>query len=132
MRLNKDWPIYVRLMVAGLLVLVGVLTIIASAEQMIWVKPGAGNKDFNRDNYACLKESQARVSESYYDRRSGGSSSSTVQTNQTIYNACMYARGWTLQEDPSTTWEGIKEKTEKERKEKEKKARAKKATREDS
>ncbi|MCX5846322.1 MAG: DUF1566 domain-containing protein [Deltaproteobacteria bacterium] len=102
MRINKGLLIYVRMLIVGLVGLFGVLTIIASVENppkkdYVWVKPNGTGQDYNRDNYACMQESQQRVSEYSREGRSAASSS-TVQTNETLYNACMNARGWSLQE----------------------------------
>ncbi|HEY3307725.1 MAG TPA: hypothetical protein VGJ93_04675 [Desulfuromonadaceae bacterium] len=66
---------------------------------LFWVKPGGTNDALNKDIYACTQESQQRVSESSYDRRVGGSSTSVVTTNVNLYNLCMNARGWVIEED---------------------------------
>jgi len=104
MRINKDLLIYVRLLLVGLIVIFGALTIIASVPEKkqpmkyIWVKPNSNDQDYKRDNYDCLKESQQRVSESSSEGRSA-SSSSTMQANNNLYNACMQARGWSMQRE---------------------------------
>lgn len=66
---------------------------------LFWVKPGGTNDALNKDIYACTQESQQRVSESSYNRGTGGSSTSGVTTNVNLYNLCMNARGWVLEED---------------------------------
>jgi hypothetical protein len=104
MRINKGLLIYVRMFIAGLVGLFGILTIIASVPEpkptitYIWVKPNSTQQDYNRDNYVCLKESQQRVSEYSREGRSSASSS-TMQANDSLYNACMNARGWSLERE---------------------------------
>ena len=103
MMINKDLLLYVRMLIVGLVVVFGALTIIASTENQpipnyIWVKPNSTDQDFKKDSYVCLKESQQRVSEYSREGRSA-SSSSTVQTNDSLYNACMQSRGWTLERE---------------------------------
>jgi hypothetical protein len=103
MRINKSILIYVRMLIVGLVCLFGLLTIIASGPEpkptprLKWVKHGATDQDYKKDNYTCLKESQQRFSESSREGRSA-SSSSTMQTNDSLWNACMNAHGWSLQE----------------------------------
>lgn len=97
MKINKTLPFYTRLLLTGLVVLFGLLTIIASGPNMVWVKSGSTQMDFNQDKYACMQESQQPVSGGYYNRY-GGSASSGVRTNQNLFNACMEARGWSLKQ----------------------------------
>jgi len=102
MRISKGLMIYVRLLIVGFVVLFGALTIIASAENQpkkdyVWVKAKSTDQDYNKANYACLQGSQQRVSEYSREGRSA-SSSSTMQANDSLYNACMQARGWSLEE----------------------------------
>jgi hypothetical protein len=92
MRIKKGFRIYVRLAVTGFAVLFGLLTVIASGPNMVWVKRGSTQQDFNQDKYACMQQSQ----QPYYDR-AGAYSSSGVNTNMNLYNSCMEARGWSLQ-----------------------------------
>jgi hypothetical protein len=61
----------------------------------LWLKPGAGVDDFNKDKYVCLQQSQQRTS-SLYVNRYGGFGSSDVITNGGLYGACMNAHGWYL------------------------------------
>ncbi len=98
MKINKGLPMYVRLMVMGFVVFIGVLTIIASGPTMQWVKQGSTREDFSKDKYACLQESQQSASSGYFNRY-GGSSSSGAITNNNLYRACMEARGWSLREE---------------------------------
>ena len=65
------------------------------AHPLVWSKPGGTQDEFSRDKYACMKQSQQRVSGAYVDRYSG-SSASEVITNQNLFNACMNAQGWYL------------------------------------
>lgn len=103
MRIKKGLLMYVRPMLLGLVVIFGLLSIIASTQNQpkknyVWVKPNGTDQDYRRDNYDCLKESQQRMSEYSRDGRYANSSS-TVQTNDTLYSACMSARGWSLEEE---------------------------------
>ncbi|MCX5846323.1 MAG: hypothetical protein NTW12_08200 [Deltaproteobacteria bacterium] len=115
MRINKGLLIYVRLMIVGLVVLFGVLTIIASVPKpkptptLRWYKPGFTPEGFAKDRYACLKESQQRVSEYSREGRSSASSSAVI-TNDNLFNACMNARGWILQDETITIQEQKKQK----------------------
>ena len=63
----------------------------------VWVKPGATQADFAQERYACMQQSQHRVSSAYVDQY-GGSSNSQVTTNTPLFGACMNARGWYLQD----------------------------------
>ena len=67
-----------------------------------WVKPGSTTQEFNSVNYECLKASQQREAYSNlsYNALFGGyqgGSGNTVNTNSQLFNACMNAKGWTLQ-----------------------------------
>lgn len=62
----------------------------------VWVKPGASQTDFGKDKYDCLQQAQQRVSGAVVNQY-GGSASNRVITNDTLFTACMNARGWTLQ-----------------------------------
>ena len=97
MREKEEKPIYVRLIIVGALVLFGVLTIIGSGPNNVWVKPGSSEQDFNKDKYECMKENQKQVS-SGYGNRYGASTSSDVVVDWNLFNHCMVARGWSLQE----------------------------------
>ncbi len=96
MRINKGQLIYVRLMVVGLVVFFGVLTIIG-CRSMAWFKPGATEAEFNKDVYECMRENQQVVSRTYGNRYGVGSSSG-VTVSEEMYNACMMARGYSLKE----------------------------------
>jgi hypothetical protein len=63
----------------------------------VWVKPGATQAEFAQEKYACMQQSQHRVSTAYVDQN-GGSSDSRVTTNNPLFGACMNARGWYLQD----------------------------------
>lgn len=78
-----------------------VLSLFACA-QAVWVKPGASQQDFSRDQYACLQSSQQQVSgtRAQFD----GSCNcmrqmpfSETQPNAQLYNSCMGSKGWSLQ-----------------------------------
>ncbi len=98
MRINKVLPTYARLMVVGLVVFLGVLTIIGCRSTMVWVKPGATEEQFNKDKYECMRENQ-QVSSATYVNRYGGGSSSNVVVDPDMYNACLQARGYSLKEE---------------------------------
>ena len=56
-----------------------------------WVKPGAGQDEYQQARYKCLQNSQQRVSRSNqysYDNK--------IITNDELFNACMGAQGWRL------------------------------------
>ena len=79
-----------------LLLVLSALVLLGCASQQYWTKRVSFSQDdFNKDNFECLQQSQRPVSSSYSDQY-GGSSSSTVETNYELYNACMYAKGWYL------------------------------------
>src|SRR5262245_31848158 len=58
-----------------------------------WVKYGASQQEANQDHYACLQESQQRVSGAQVNAY-GGSAQNVVITNQQLYYACIQARGY--------------------------------------
>ena len=72
----------------------------------VWVKPGAKDNDFNKEKYACMQSAQQPYASSI-GYNSGGivspsaittaSSSAGIATNEQLFNACMNAKGWTLQ-----------------------------------
>ena len=68
----------------------------------LWYKPGASTQDFNVDKYQCMQGSQQQTS-SVYIGPYGGSGSSGQSTNSPLYNACMNAKGWTLQAQSADT-----------------------------
>ncbi len=72
-----------------------------------WSKQGASEQELHSANYECLRQSQQPY------RQSGGfntggvvssssmttaSSSSGYQTNEQLFNACMLAKGWRMQQ----------------------------------
>jgi hypothetical protein len=67
-----------------------------------WVKPGATQESFGRDRYACLQSSQQQVSgtRAQWDGECNCMRQmpfSEVQTNGTMFDACMNSKGYTLQ-----------------------------------
>ncbi len=72
------------------------LFFLAGCQEPQWNKPGSTVADFNGDNFACMQSSQQRSTLSYFSIY-GGVSSSGQTLNQPLYNACMNAKGWTLQ-----------------------------------
>jgi hypothetical protein len=63
----------------------------------VWVKPGASTTEFAQTKYACMQQSQNRVSSAYVNEY-GGSSESRVTTNSPLFSACMNAQGSYLQD----------------------------------
>ena len=82
----------------GLAVLACVLMVSGCAQPKVWMKPGAGNEEFNQARYACLQQGQQPYSTAYINRY-GGSASGGMTTNGMLYNACMEAGGWALVEN---------------------------------
>jgi hypothetical protein len=70
--------------------------------KMVWVKPGTSQTEFAQDRYACMKESQQRVSTTIVNE-AVGSSLSNVVTNGQLFGACMNAKGWVLQNEQTAT-----------------------------
>jgi hypothetical protein len=73
----------------------------------VWVKPGASHSDFSIDKYACLQESQQNQSSAVVNPYGGAAQSGSV-TNVYLFNSCMNAKGWALQNansaaEPSVT-----------------------------
>ena len=68
-----------------------------AANNNVWVKPGAASGEFAQTKYACMQQSQHRVSTAYVNEY-GGSSDSRVTTNNPLFSACMNAQGWYLQD----------------------------------
>jgi hypothetical protein len=81
--------------VPALLVLFG-----CAAQQTVWMKPGSTQEGFNKDRYSCMQQSQQRVSTAFVSQY-GGSSSNHEITNANLFNACMNAQGYTLQQKAS-------------------------------
>lgn len=68
----------------------------------VWSKPNQKQGEFAKDKYECLQEAQQRKGVAsggycvgYYCEPA--SARSTVSTNDTLYQACMEARGWSLE-----------------------------------
>lgn len=70
--------------------------------QFVWQKSGATTEEFNKIKYICLQESQQRKEDAYIGAY-GGSSSSQVITNPTLFSACMNAQGWYLSQVATTS-----------------------------
>jgi hypothetical protein len=75
---------------------IGVLLVVGGCETPAWNKQGASLADFNGDKYQCMQQSQQQTSSAYVNRY-GGVASSGQSTNEPLFNACMNARGWSLQ-----------------------------------
>ena len=59
-----------------------------------WINSrGVSQEQFMKDRYACLQETQQRVSESYINQ-SGGAASSQVMPSCSAWNSCLSARGY--------------------------------------
>jgi hypothetical protein len=67
------------------------------ANNKVWEKPGATQAEFAQEKYACMQQSQSRVSTASVNQYGGGGFSA-VTTNKPLFDACMNARGWYLQE----------------------------------
>ena len=84
-----------KLPVLGIAVLM-----LAGCAKYVWVKPGGTQGEFSQDRYACMQETQQRVSGTIvtqYGGTSVGVSQNSVATNASLFQACMNARGWFLQ-----------------------------------
>ena len=58
-----------------------------------WSKPGGSIEQLHADRYVCLQQSQQSVSYGSADAY-GAHTDSRVITNQTLFGACMQARGY--------------------------------------
>jgi hypothetical protein len=87
----------VRFIVIAITISGFLLSACSSANNNVWVKPGATQTEFAKDRYACLQDSQQRVGSAYVNQY-GGSSNNSVITNGGLFDACMNARGWSLQD----------------------------------
>src|SRR5690242_16058312 len=74
---------------------------LAACAPMTWVKPGATRDDFSRARYSCVQQSQQRVSGAVVNQF-GGYATNQVVTNEGVFDACMNAEGWYLQEQTAT------------------------------
>ena len=79
------------------LVYCGILSFLLTscAPQFVWVKPGAGQTEFQQAKYSCLKNSQQREAKAHGDSVAYDYDNKVV-TNDQIFNACMGAEGWRL------------------------------------
>jgi len=68
-----------------------------NADNKVWIKPGASTNEFNVDKYDCIQQAQQKSSSAYVNPYGGVAGSGTI-TNWGLYNACMNAKGWTLQD----------------------------------
>jgi hypothetical protein len=48
-----------------------ILLLSACANNNVWVKPGAASGEFAQTKYACMQQSQHRVSTAYVDKDGG-------------------------------------------------------------
>ena len=79
----------------------------AAPPLMVWNKSGASASEFNTERYQCMQSSQHQYSSAYvsgsyvpgFGAGYSGSASSGQTTNQPLFNACMNAKGWSLQQD---------------------------------
>lgn len=74
-----------------------VATLLLAGCAQVWVKPGASQSDFSTDRYTCLQESQQHQSSAAVNAYGGAAQSGSV-TNGFLFNSCMNAKGWTLQQ----------------------------------
>jgi hypothetical protein len=67
-----------------------VLLLFAGCARFVWVKPGAGQQDFQRDAYECERDM----------RQSGyfGTGVAAAINAQNFQERCMVARGWSKQQ----------------------------------
>lgn len=76
--------------------LLAVLVVAGCATPMAWNKPGATQAEFRTDKYQCMQASQQQSGYAYVNKY-GGSASSGQTTNIPLFNACMNAKGWSLE-----------------------------------
>lgn len=77
-----------------LVLCIAVLSLVGCAKA--WVKPGGTDEAFNTDKYECLQRSQQQVT-SYSYGVYGGSGGTEQKVNVSLFNSCMNAKGWSLQ-----------------------------------
>ena len=58
-----------------------------------WVKPGASQQDFYKDQSACVEKAQ-RPGGSAFVNPFTGTIGQQTRTDSRLYNACMNERGW--------------------------------------
>jgi len=84
---------------------------LTGCQQPLWYKPGATVADFNTDKFQCMQVSQQQTSSAYISRY-GGAASSEQSTNAPLYNACMNAKGWSLQRQSANSEQAAQNKAE--------------------
>jgi hypothetical protein len=77
-----------------------------------WDKPGATQGDFRAASYACMQQSQQRVSSTVVDQGYHRATNSMI-TNESLFDACMNSQGWTEQKKiPPEEYAKLKEVTD--------------------
>lgn len=65
-----------------------------ATQQVYWQFPSGGTEQqFDKDDYACMQETQQQTSSAYVNPY-GGTAESGTTTNVYLYKACMNARGY--------------------------------------
>jgi hypothetical protein len=67
------------------------------ANNNVWYKPSASTNEFNVDKYDCLQQAQQPSGTAVVGQHVGFASKGFV-TNKNLYNSCMNAKGWSLQD----------------------------------
>lgn len=75
------------------------LLFLGCARPLVWTKPGSTYDEFTQDRYACAQEAKVPYSGAYVNPY-WGTSTSGVQVDTALFNACMEARGWRLGQPP--------------------------------
>jgi hypothetical protein len=87
-----------------LLVIPLVAGLLLGCAQMVWNKPNAQQGEFERTRYTCLRQSQqyqSGIGMVTPNNLTGGYTvidTSGMETNSNLFNACMQANGWFLQQ----------------------------------
>jgi hypothetical protein len=76
------------------------LMLLGCAPQMAWEKPGATQSEFAEARYACLQQSQERVSTASTNQF-GHDARNSIITNQPLFDACMTSQGWSSEKQVS-------------------------------
>ena len=80
--------------IAAALLAAGLAVSGCSTTYIRWVNSrGVSQEEFMKDRYACLQETQQRVSDAYVNQ-TGGASTSQVMPTCSAWNACLAARGY--------------------------------------
>jgi hypothetical protein len=81
------------------IIAIATIATLAGCAQMAWYKPGATQQSFSQDKYDCLQQSQQRVATYNPNNANWGGNTYTnsQQTNNTLFQSCMNARGYSLQ-----------------------------------